>query len=606
MMPLPSVASPRHWLLLAALFLIAGFGVYANSLNGPFHFDDRHGIVDNHTLRDPANIPKFFSYPQGRYYFAPSEPQATHYRPLLLTSYAVNFQLGGESVVGFHLYNLLLHVIGALLLTALGTRLGLSLPWAAGVGLVFLLHPLQTEAINYITARSSLQSGVLSFAAFLAFIHARSRATLAALPWLALCGLFTIGAVLTKEVAVTLPLIFFAYDLLYPPPKARRWGVNGYGLDLGLMLSGLLFLVVQNMHKYFMVVLAGGHGPRGVGENLWLQAQVLLTYIRMTLLPTGLSILHDFSATPAGPTPAALLSAAILLTFAVGAVVLRRRIPLVAMGLALFILVLLPTTILPMNTPLQESRGYAAVGGILLALAALLSAATGRLNLNRRWAWLVLPVIILLALGTVQRNTVWQSDLNLWTDAATKAPKNYRAQANLGSAHHAKGNLAAAIDHYRAAIALYDHDAAVYSDLGGALFQSGQLAEAKAVLQQSFRVYDAYAPAHYNMAMVLERQGNTKVAERAYRRALKLVPSYTEARVNLGILLAKGGDLAGGAEQMEQALVHQPGGAQIYPNLMGIYVAMGEADKAHALYQKARKYHAVSPHLERAYGRLSP
>jgi Tfp pilus assembly protein PilF len=589
--------------LLAILFSLAGGITYFNALSGPFHFDDRHGIVENHYLRDADNIPKFFSYPEGRAYFAPSEPQAKHYRPLLLTSYAANFHFGGESTWGFHLYNLALHVAGALLITALGIRLGLTMPWAVGVGLVFLLHPLQTEAVNYITARSSLQSGVLTLGALYTFARARQVTHTSPWPWLGLAGVLTLAAVLTKEVAVTIPLMFLAYDLFYPPPKERRWGLNGYGLDLLMMGLGLAFLMAQQLHHYFLRVLAGESGPRGMGDNLWLQAQVLLEYIRLTLLPVGLSIVHDANWV-AGPSLAGAMAGLTLAVMALVVVLTRRKIPLLGMGLALFLLVLLPTTILPMNTPLQESRGYAAIGGILLALGAVLATVTSRFRLKPHWRWVLLPLACLLAMGTMQRNTVWQSDLNLWADAVKKAPGDYRAHSNLGSAYHAQGNYPAAIAKYRDAIKLYGDDAVVYTVLGGALLHTGELNEARATLNRALATYEAYAPAHHTMAMVLERQGEHDRAMDAYRRALELVPSFTDARVNLGILMARGGNLQGAAAEMKTALKYDPRTSQTYVNLMTIYVALRAKKQARELYDQAIQNGAISPHLERAYAPL--
>ncbi len=597
--------SLRHWLLLTALFAVLGGGVFHNALSGPFHFDDRHGITENHYLRDPGNIPKFYAFPAGKNMFAPSEPRARHYRPLLLTSYTLNYYLGGESAWGFHLYNLMLHIAGALLLVALAIRLGLAPPWAAGLGLVFLVHPIHTEAINYLTARSSLQSGVLSFAALYAFIRARECANRNAFFWLGLTGLFTIAAVLTKEVAVTIPLICLLYDLLYPPPRERRWGVHGFGLDLGLMAGGLGVLLANGYHRYFLEVLTGKvERARGVGENLWLQAQVLLEYIRLTLWPSGLSIIHDFTGADA-PVPASIGAALVILAITGFAIRKARTLPGFAMGWGIFILILLPTTVLPMQVPLQESRGYAAVGGVMLALAVLGQWITARLRLNRRWSMLSIPLtialVLALAVTTVQRNTVWLSDLALWRDAVTRSPENYRAHANLGSALHAMGRYQDAIGHYRTAIDLFANDAAVYADLGGALLHVGKLAEARQVLTQGLRIYEPYAHSHYNMGMVLEREGNIATAMRAYRRAIELVPNFTDARVNLGILMAKTGDLAGAAKQIETALDYTPGDGRVYFNLMAVYRAMGDTDRIHALFRRAQKNHAVTPYLEQAY-----
>jgi Tfp pilus assembly protein PilF len=598
--------SGRLWAGTAALFAALAMGLYANALNNPFHFDDLHGIVENHHLRDPGNIPKFFAPKTGRQYFSPSEPRAIHYRPLLLTSYTANFALGGEGPVGFHLYHVLLHVIGALLLTALGLRLGLPPPWAAGLGVLFLANPFHTEAVNFITGRSSLQSGVLSLAALVAFVRARQGTGQGRLGWLAGAFLLAGAALLTKEVAVTVPLLFFLYDLLYPPPRSARWGLNGYGLDLGLMGAGLAYLVADGKWGYFLRVVEGRESaPRGFGENLWLQAQVLVEFVRLTVMPVGLSVVHDF----AGGARASVSAVGCVLVLAAitgAAVALRRRIPLFGLGWGIFVLVLLPTTLLPMNTPLQESRGYAAAAGVMLAAAALLHHLALRAGLGRRWGLAAVVVLVLFCAGTVGRNPVWASDMALWRDAVAKAPGDFRAHANLGAARHAAGDLEGAVAAYRDALDRFSGEAAVHADLGGALMDLGRMDEARASLQEAIRVSDRYAPAHYKYGLLLARSGDAVGARREYERAVELVPSYPEALVNLGILLARGGDPAAGAARMERALAVRPRDPSIYVNLMTAYLASGQWERARALYRKAEAEGAVTPRLTALRRGLGP
>jgi protein O-mannosyl-transferase len=602
----PSWGPARRTAALAFLFALGGLALYAGSLHNPFHYDDHHGIVNNHALRDLTNIPRFFDPHEGRRLFSPSEPLAVHYRPLLLTTYALNFALGGDSPVGFHLVQIALHVLGALLLLALGRRLGLSGPFAAGTALLFLASPFHAEAVNYVSARSSLLSGVLSLGALLCFVRSRQGAS-GRPQWLALALLLALCALLTKEVAVTVPLMFVLYDLLYPPPRAERWGFHGYGLDVALMGAGLAYLVAAGHAAYFWKVLAGEAGPRGVGENLWLQARVLVEFVRLNLLPVGLSIVHDF---PGGLGPAAVLCALLLSGVTAAAVALARRRPLPALGWGLFLLFLLPTTILPMNTPLQESRGYGAAAGLFLAGAAVLEPFARRVlgspARRRAGAAAFLGVVLLFAAGTVARNRVWASDLALWTDAVAKAPGDFRAHANLGAAYHAAGDLEAAVAEYRRATALFPGEAAVRADLGAALTALGRYDEARTELKAAMADFERYAPAHYKYGILLERTGDLAGARAAYARAVALVPSYVEARVNLGILLARGGDLAGGVAQLEQALTYRPDEAPIYMNLMLMYGRAGQFAKAADLYGRARANGVATPRLAALYDQLVP
>jgi tetratricopeptide (TPR) repeat protein len=596
----------RRTLLLAALFSLGALALYGGALRNPFHYDDHHGVVNNHALRDLSNVPRFFDPHEGRKLFSPTEPLAVHYRPLLLTTYALDFAVGGESPVGFHLFNIALHVLGALLLLALGRRLGLSATFAAGMALLFLASPFHSEAVNYVSARSSLLSGVLSLGAVLCFVRSRQAAA-RRLAWLGGALFLALCALLSKEVAVTVPLMFVLYDLLYPPRRPERWGLHGYGLDLGLMAAGLAYLVAAGHAAYFWAVLMGEAGPRGVGENLWLQARVLVEFVRLNLLPAGLSIVHDF---PGGFGPAAVASAVLLAAVTAAALFLWRRMPLVAFGWGLFLLFLLPTTLLPMNTPLQESRAYGAAAGLFLAGTALVEALAQRFLVApfRRRAGTVafLGVVLLFSAGTVARGHVWSSDLALWSDAVAKAPGAYLAHANLGTAYHASGDLERAVAEYRAAIDLFPGEAAIHSDLGSALTTLGRYDEARAELEAAIAAFDRYAPAHFHYGVLLQLTGDPAGARREYERAVALVPSYVNARVNLGILLARGGDLRDGIDHLEAALAYRPDEESIYGNLMIMYAQAGLPTQAAEAYERAKRNGAASPRLGALYEQVRP
>lgn len=586
-----------RWAVLSVLFCVTALAVYAGGLNNPFHYDDYHHIVNNHHLRDTGKVPDYFHPWKGRMYFSGTEQKARHYRPLLLVSYAFNYQAGGYNPVGYHLYNLLLHVAGALLVAALAVKARLPFPWAAGAGLAFLLLPFHTEAINYISARSSLQSGVFTLAALLCFVHARTGTGGVRLASLAGAFALTLLALLTKEVAVVIPLLFLLYDLVYPPPKEARWGIHGYGLHAVLMGAALGFLIWQGHASYFLHVLAGGGDARGVGDNLWLQAQVLVKFVRLMLLPTGLSIVHAFPGAE-GPN---LLSAAcgLLLAGATAlAIIMRKRMPLLLWGWGLFLIVLLPTTLLPMNTPLQESRAYAAAAGIVLAVIALLQRLSMRVGTGRQHVLAGGLILLLLGVGTVGRTPVWSSDMRLWSDAVAKAPTNFRAHTNLGSAYHAEGDLAAAVAHYRRSIELYPNESSTYANLGGALTDLGDLDGASEALATAIRMYEPDALAHYNLGHYLEKTGDRKGAQSAYERAIQLNPSYAKAYGKLGVMYARAGDAEAGAVALEKALELAPDNPKSYVNLMILYRMLNAPERGEALWRLAQSRGMVSPELE--------
>ncbi|MCI0528198.1 MAG: hypothetical protein L0Y56_12235, partial [Nitrospira sp.] len=161
----------RGIILGACLFLaLLTFGLYYSSLDHSFHYDDGHTVVNNPWIRDLKNIPKFFLSNT----LVSESPQAANYRPLLMVTYALNYALDGLDPWGFHLLNVLIHVLTVLVCFGL-IRLLLGDIRAAILGaLIFAIHPINSEAVNYITARSSLLSTLFASMAVLSFHLFRS------------------------------------------------------------------------------------------------------------------------------------------------------------------------------------------------------------------------------------------------------------------------------------------------------------------------------------------------------------------------------------------------------------------------------------------------
>ena len=149
----------RQWLDLVGLALVV-CAVYGNSLSGSFHYDDFHSLVQNVHIRDLQRIPDFFLDPS----LFSVDPDKAMYRPLLLVSFALNYALGGYEVVGYHLANILIHLACVLLLWSLAITHGRSAALCAG--LVFALHPVATEPVNYISSRSESLAVALLLLAF--------------------------------------------------------------------------------------------------------------------------------------------------------------------------------------------------------------------------------------------------------------------------------------------------------------------------------------------------------------------------------------------------------------------------------------------------------
>ena len=232
--------------LWGALFLVAYFGAYLSIFPGDFHYDDFHSIRNNTWLVNASNIPKFFASPV---YFS-ARPRAAMYRPLLLVSYALDYQVYGWRAWGWHLTNLLLHLLNVLLIFALVQRTFRKerLAWIAG--LLFAFTPVAGENINYLNCRSSILFTAFMLAGLLAaarMLEAREQGKSSA-GWIALANVLFAGGVLSKDSAAVFPAMAFLYLWIFSKEQGAKKLTRAVYLvaPMALILGGYLHSTVIN------------------------------------------------------------------------------------------------------------------------------------------------------------------------------------------------------------------------------------------------------------------------------------------------------------------------------------------------------------------------
>ena len=200
----------------ALLILLACAIIYGNSLGNSFHYDDKHSIVENHHIRSLAAIPAFFWTPE---HFSRDADKAM-YRPLLLASLALNYAWGEYDTYSYHVVNVVIHSLCSLLVWALLGTVGISPCMALMGGLVFAVHPVCAEPVNYISSRSELLStlGVLG-SCWMYGVAERSCDS----RWRMGSVLCFAAGLLSKSVAITTPLLLVALDAAGGRITRRSW-----------------------------------------------------------------------------------------------------------------------------------------------------------------------------------------------------------------------------------------------------------------------------------------------------------------------------------------------------------------------------------------------
>ena len=400
-------------LTVAALAAIA----YLPSLAGVFHFDDYNVIVH---------------YPTVHSWEALLERAGGGVRPLLKASYTLNWTLGG----GFSLLNIALHAMNAALLFLVGEALFGDRRAAFVAALLFAFHPAATEAVTYISGRSSSLMALFYLGALLAYLRGAH--------WSISASLFVL-AVATRETAVTLPAALLLCELCRAERPAWREILRRQWAHWTLLLAGGVFLLLNQ--RYFDLI-AYGYGERSLADNLLTQVGGI-SYLVLRLVS-----LHGYNIDPALPTltewtPVLAFQALFLLSLLILGVANLRRRPWIGFGVLWFFLQLAPTnSIVPRLDVANDRQLYLASWGLFLALCIQLR------NLPR---FALSFIVILFAVASILRQLDYRSEIILWESSVALAPWNARAHNNLGYAYQLAGRTEDARREYYSALLFDPH-----------------------------------------------------------------------------------------------------------------------------------------------------
>jgi tetratricopeptide (TPR) repeat protein len=595
---------------IPVLIIAAGIGAYHNSFQGPFILDDVPSILENPQIRHLWPIGEALS---------PSANSMVGGHPVVNLSLAVNYALGGLAVWGYHALNLTIHILAALTLFGIVRRTLLrpvleahfgasALPLAVAVAILWAVHPLQTEAVTYLSERGESLMGLFYLLTLYGFIrgvespgHGR---------WFVLSVVACALGMATKEVMVTAPLMVLLYDRTFVSQSFREaWSRHGR-LYLGLAGTWLLL-------GYLM---AGSHNllDRGVGYGLGItwwtygltECRAIMHYLWLALWPAplvfdygdaitgGITIWHLAEATP---------YALILAVLVAGVLVELRRQPAMGFLGAWFFVILAPSSsVVPVaGQPMAEHRMYLPLAAVV-TIAVLGAFALGKRLFNKQQG-VVLGcmaggfVAVLLAFLTIQRDRDYYSAVTIWQDTVEKRPDNPRAHNNLGLALVQLGRRQEAMGQYEQALRIEPDYAEAHNNLGIALVQQGSLQEAIGHYEQALRVKPDLAKAHNNLGNALLQAGRVQEAIGHYEQALQIRPDLAEAHNDLGYALLQAGKVSEAIEQYEQALRIKPDYADGYNNLGLALVQQGRLREAMEHWEQALR---VNPDLADAHYNL--
>lgn len=543
--------SPRTLLLgilLVAVVLLAHLPVPS----GEFVYDDITIVKENERIRSFANIPRILT---TKYW--PEEIKAGLYRPVTLTTFVFDYHLWGLRPWGFRIVNLLLHLLNVALVFLLIRRIGFAAPAAYLGALLFGVHPVHAEAVTAVVGRAELLATTFVLAAFLIFLCYRRSHRIACIAGIGAC--FLLG-LLSKELAVCLPLFLLAWDFLFSREKVR------FPITLRWIAPHATVWVLLLLYLPVRIVVIGALGPLDrntafYGEPLidrWgTMLGVLFEYVFIFLFPVNLAA--DFPYLP-GRVPGLDLRAVLGVVVLVGLLYLafRRRGGLGAAA-AIFLLGLAPVSNVVIPTGIVKaarllylpSVGLAAMGGWLLWLAWSRPA--------RRP--LILAVVLLLGALNAKTATYWLNNEVLWRRTLEISKESVRGLYNLGAILATRGEDDEAEALWIRARSIDEGDTGLPVALGRLYLRQERWEEADASFRAALdldppdsRAVDAIL----GLAEVFLRTDRPREAEEQIREALQIPTGSAAAYFALAMVFAEGGDWARMEEHLRMALVMDP------------------------------------------------
>ena len=623
-------AARHSGLTFGALGLIWVFLLYGSALSNPFVYDDVPQILENSNVRSVVAATNYFRESVA---FSPDYTpySGSFYRPLFWLSLGLDGQLwGGDSPFGFHLTNIFLHYLNAVLFFLLLRRLGLSFPLTYLVPLIWLSLPVNTEVVAWVSGRAFSLATAFVLCGLLALdSHSRTgrRYQLALLSATFLC------ASLSHEVGVVLlplGLLLLLYQGRLRGHRGGRTAAAGISLALGV----LVYLALRAHSGAHLPAPTLAHAATAV-----LHAPVaFLKYIHLTVFPSALSM--ERSTELSGLQYASPLYVFSWVAFGGAVVALiktRRYLPLASLGMAWAMVSLSPfLNVIPLYQAFAERYAYLASMGLVLALVLIFDHAVRRLRRRHLLGIAALAVWFGWAAWRVNsRVAEWGDEWSLYTSSLSASPRSHVLHYNLGVKNAEAGRPDRAEQFYRRAVELKTDYSAAKVNLANLLQRRSQYAEAERLYEEVLAAEPQRQEAMLNLANLRTRNGKYESAEALYRKvlalnprageaaanlatlyqivgrhadardlyreAIRIDPNQGQAHLNLGALLYQQGLFTDAENHLRRAAQLMPASAQAAYNLGLLYDERGETEEAKVLYRRALQ---LDPSHEKAAGNL--
>jgi tetratricopeptide (TPR) repeat protein len=519
-----------YCLILVALATLP----YLNSLRNGFVYDDFDQVLANPYLRNFHHLREIFTSSVWSF-MGDFRGSSNYYRPVMSLGYLFCYQLFGPHALGFHLANLLANVGVVLLLFLVTFRMFRSPAVALLAASVFALHPIHSEAVDWIAAVTELELSfffLLTFWLFLA--SARAAAKCSVTYQLAMAGSFVL-TLLSKEQALTFPFLAALYEHFFREDRAETTAaqkVRRYGS------LWLLVVVYLALRARYLGGFAPSHDRPGFGlGDLVVSALALIgRYCWKLVWPAELCAYYVFPTDVAALYPWALGGAVALAICALAFAVLRKSNCQAAFGVVWLLATVAPALNVRWMTsnPFAERYLYLASVGFCWIVGWAVVRAWELLSLRGSQWRVALPLAagLMATLGVfriVIRNRDWRDNLTLYTATLTVSPDAYYIHNNLGAVYWGQGNIPAAEREWQTALRLAPTSEFALHNLGLAANAEKRYPHAELLFLRALAIRPNYSDAHLDLGKTYEATGHWKEAEPQLIAAENLSPLSARA-----------------------------------------------------------------------------
>ena len=570
--------TPHIIALSIALIAILGFLAYGNSLKGEFLYDDEYLVKSNTYITDWSNTGRIFT----EYIGAGGGIDFRFYRPVQILTYLVDYSLWKLDARGYHLTNILLHIGAAVCVFLFFIIIGAGWPSSFTGAVLFLLHPIHTEAVSYISGRADCLALIFIILALIFYI----RAVRTDKPFFYIVMfLGYLLALLSKESA----LVFPALALIYHYALREKLKIKPFFCILlaTILYAGLRLSVLQGSP----IKIA----PQPFFERLPGFFAAITSYTKLLLAPFGLHMEYGIK-TFRFTDPQSILGIAIFVSAIAYAVRIRKTNGLISLGLLWIFVAILPVSnvIYPVNAYMAEHWLYVPSVGFFLSLAIFLQYIRKRFAIFFMVVILALPVFYIYL--TVKQNGYWQDPMTFFKRTLQYSPYSYRVYNGMGVKYDEAGDKDMALAAYKRSIELNPQNAFALNNLGQLYISMGRNEEAEAVIRKAMDIEPGSAFMPNSMGKLYSAMGKYEEAIRYFKKAIELNPGYSVAYNNRGGIYCLLGRYGEAVEFLNKAIKINPSSAGPYYYNLGVaYSGMNKPDDAIAAYEKAVSFDQKDP-----------